>query len=33
MHDNEKGPKDTVQANPAQITRIKANFDIGGKYV
>ena len=30
---NEKGPKDTVRANPAQITRIKVNFDIAGKYV
>jgi spore coat protein A, manganese oxidase len=30
---NEKGPKDTVRANPAQITKIKVNFDIVGKYV
>ncbi|HEX5849699.1 MAG TPA: multicopper oxidase domain-containing protein, partial [Rubrobacter sp.] len=33
VDDNEKGPKDTVRANPAQITRIKVNFDIAGKYV
>ena len=31
--DNEKGPKDTVRANPAQITKIKVNFDIADKYV
>jgi FtsP/CotA-like multicopper oxidase with cupredoxin domain len=30
---NERGPKDTVRANPAQVTYIKANFDIPGKYV
>jgi spore coat protein A len=30
---NERGPKDTVRANPAQVTYIKANFDIAGKYV
>jgi len=30
---NEKGPKDTVRANPAQITKIKVPFDIAGKYV
>ena len=28
VDDNEKGPKDTVRANPAQITRIKAKFDL-----
>jgi FtsP/CotA-like multicopper oxidase with cupredoxin domain len=33
VDDNEKGPKDTVRANPAQITKIKVNFDIAGKYV
>jgi spore coat protein A len=33
VDDNEKGPKDTVRANPAQITKIKVNFDIRGKYV
>jgi spore coat protein A len=33
VDDNEKGPKDTVRANPAQITKIKVNFDILGKYV
>jgi spore coat protein A len=33
VDDNEKGPKDTVRANPAQITRIKVNFDIRGNYV
>jgi spore coat protein A len=30
---NEKGPKDTVRANPNQITRVRVNFDIRGKYV
>jgi len=30
---NERGPKDTVRANPAQITRIKARFDRPGGYV
>ena len=30
---NEKGPKDTVRANPNQVTYIKANFDRAGKYV
>ena len=33
VDDNEKGPKDTVRANPAQMTRIKVNFDIRGDYV
>jgi len=33
VDDNEKGPKDTVRANPAQITKIRVNFDIAGKYV
>jgi len=33
VDDNEKGPKDTVRANPNQVARIKANFDIAGKYV
>jgi spore coat protein A len=31
--DNEKGPKDTVQMFPAQVTRIKARFDRPGRYV
>jgi spore coat protein A len=30
---NERGPKDTVRANPMQITRVKAHFDIAGGYV
>ncbi|HEY4682569.1 MAG TPA: multicopper oxidase [Candidatus Acidoferrales bacterium] len=30
---NERGRKDTVRANPAEVTRIKALFDIAGKYV
>ena len=30
---NEMGPKDTVRANPNQVTYIKANFDRVGKYV
>jgi spore coat protein A len=30
---NEKGPKDTVRANPNEVTFIKAKFDIRGKYV
>jgi spore coat protein A len=30
---NERGPKDTVRANPGQVTRIKANFDLAGEYV
>jgi spore coat protein A len=30
---NEKGPKDTVRANPMQATRIRAHFDLPGKYV
>jgi spore coat protein A len=30
---NEKGPKDTVRANPGQATHIRAHFDIAGKYV
>jgi spore coat protein A, manganese oxidase len=30
---NEKGPKDTVRANPNEVTFIKAKFDIAGKYV
>jgi spore coat protein A len=33
VDDNELGPKDTVRANPGEITRIKANFDRRGKYV
>lgn len=30
---NEAGRKDTVRANPGEVTRIRANFDILGKYV
>ena len=30
---NEKGPKDTVRANPMEATHIRAHFDIAGKYV
>jgi spore coat protein A, manganese oxidase len=30
---NELGPKDTVQANPGQVTTIKARFDRPGRYV
>jgi spore coat protein A len=30
---NERGPKDTVRANPYEVTFIKAKFDIAGKYV
>lgn len=30
---NELGPKDTVRANPMQITRVRVNFDIAGGYV
>jgi spore coat protein A len=30
---NEKGPKDTVRANPMEATHIRAHFDIVGKYV
>jgi spore coat protein A len=30
---NERGPKDTVRANPNEVTFIKAKFDIAGKYV
>ena len=30
---NERGPKDTVRANPNEVTFIKVNFDIAGKYV
>lgn len=28
VDDNERGPKDTVRANPNQITRIRARFDL-----
>ncbi len=30
---NEQGPKDTVQAFPGQVTRVKAFFDRPGRYV
>jgi spore coat protein A, manganese oxidase len=30
---HEKGPKDTVQMYPGQVTRIKAHFDRAGEYV
>jgi len=30
---SERGPKDTVRANPGQVTRIKAKFDRRGGYV
>ena len=30
---NERGPKDTVRANPNEVTFIKVKFDIAGKYV
>ncbi len=30
---NETGPKDTVQAFPGQVTRVRANFDRPGRYV
>jgi spore coat protein A len=30
---NERGPKDTVRANPGQVTRVKAKFDRRGGYV
>ena len=30
---NERGPKDTVRANPGQVKRIKARFDRPGDYV
>jgi spore coat protein A, manganese oxidase len=33
VDDNEKGPKDTVRANPMQATHIRAHFDIADKYV
>jgi spore coat protein A len=33
VRENERGPKDTVRANPAEVTFIKVNFDIAGKYV
>ena len=32
VDDNEKGPKDTVRANPMQATHIRAHFDIAGNY-
>lgn len=31
--DNEKGPKDTVQVYPGEVTRVKAKFDRPGRYV
>jgi spore coat protein A, manganese oxidase len=30
---NERGPRDTVRANPGQVKRIKARFDRPGDYV
>ena len=33
VSENERGPKDTVRANPGEVTFIKVKFDIAGKYV
>jgi spore coat protein A len=33
VRETEEGPKDTVRANPAEVTFIKVSFDIAGKYV
>jgi FtsP/CotA-like multicopper oxidase with cupredoxin domain len=30
---NQRGPRDTVRANPGQVKRIKARFDRPGDYV
>ncbi|MDJ0801088.1 MAG: multicopper oxidase domain-containing protein [Calothrix sp. MO_167.B12] len=33
VFDNEKGWKDTVVANPGEVTRVIAKFDRRGRYV
>jgi FtsP/CotA-like multicopper oxidase with cupredoxin domain len=33
VDEDERGPKDTARANPVQVTRVKASFDIPSGYV